>query len=194
MSITTIGSTRSWTRPNETVGFHMIPGIVTTPVIAAFHAINNAFISSGNTTSTDTYSSDNLTLTNTTIYQDLATFNSRLATFPSVEHNEFKLEVQNFFANTGGNSISGHFIITGIDQPFTVTSTWTFATGTDVSTLLSQLHNTTPFITVTDTSIVAVHQFANCSEYNSLYFLEVIPTISLLVNNNVLKNQVWALV
>jgi hypothetical protein len=185
-------SSVSWTIPNDSVQFHYNSEL---PYATQTRELDSAFTAAGNANIFVAMSDSNLTMTITSTFSDLNSLNTRNAAGASSGNVNLDSEFMNFVANTGQKLISRS--VTGIDVPFTVTTTYSFATGANTDSLVTALNSTAPLLTnltVGTSSIVATHQYANTTQYSISRWNDY-PLTNELVSSNVSeKSIVWALV
>ena len=182
----------SWNIPNDSVQFHYNSGL---PYATQVKELDTAFTAAGNANIFVSTSNSNLTMTVTSTFPDINSLNNRNAAGASAGNLNLDSEFMNFVANTGQTLISRS--VTGIDVPFTVTTTYNFATGTNTDSLVNALNGSAPFLTnltVGTSSIVAIHQYANTTQYTTSRWNDYALTSELVSSNVSEKSIVWALV
>jgi len=156
------------------------------PELSAATAAIQSYITDGKLTLSRVNSDDELTVTQTLTYDSLETYSAVDTIFGIALNAEF---VNYASANgiTGISNESGAYQQTGIDQPFTCTTTFTFSPTATMSSgqLVSEfLVATIPGIRLTNmeinpTSIVATFQFENSADYSTNAWLDVTYCVDL---------------
>jgi len=176
------------TRPNTSVAFPTENSALTN--MASVNSLIQACVAAGNLTYTVDLSSDGLTQTRSRSVGSLDIFNSvepLLRSFDVI--NEVQLYNQT-------NGLTGTGNLTGIDQPFTVTTTYTLSNTVAISsvgdTVGSTARRNLTNISVGTDTITTVHNFANCEEFNANILLT--STEVNMFTGTVIKTQAFALV
>jgi hypothetical protein len=185
MSITL---TRTWTRPDTSVEFFPISN--TNPVISQTNARATAF--QGTVTRTSSESADQKTLTITQNFNNITDVGNFVSYAP--DPLATYLASYAYCSSTGQH---GSTTLSGISNAFTITSTYTFASGADVtflvSAITSQSTNLVGTVTQTPTSVSVVHSYANSDAWNSWNWREF-NIAPLFGNVAMTKTETWALV
>jgi hypothetical protein len=181
------------TRPNTTVQFATDNPTLTH--IADSISLVQEFVAAGNVTYTVDVSSDGLTKTRSRTVSTLDDFNSVesvLRDFNSIKQSAEYRQANNlsFIAN-----------LVGIDQPFTVTTTYNLSNittniafiGEQVSSLATK--NLSNIIVGTDT-ITIVHTYDNCDDFSKNNVLSYQQTESKMLEGSTVdsRQQIYALV
>ena len=176
------------TRPNTSVAFPTENSALTH--MASVNSLIQACVAAGNLTYTVDVSSDGLTQTRSRSVGSLDIFNSveqMLRSFDVVK------EVQ-LYNQTNGLTGTGN--LTGIDQPFTVTTTYTLSNTVGISSLAdivaAGVRRSLTNISVGTDTITTVHNFANCEEFNA-NMLSASTEVNMFTGA-VIKTQAFALV
>lgn len=156
---------RQYTRPSTDVTFFTE---VTKP--AEFVAAQDEALASGALTRVASLSEDELNQTITITYETLDAM-SIIETASSISMYALWLE----HLASSGMTVAGRFTQTGVDAPFTQTSTWSFPAEselvTSIATFVSTLASTKLTSQVaTPTSVTVVHTYANSADYTSNKF------------------------
>ena len=197
-----ISITRTVTRPNLSVDFYIdindsAASIESMPVLSRTRAKTREFINSGNITLTETISENQLVLTSTLTYNSFETLNTRLATDPAPHSVALGIEAAQQITNLG-NSYGE--LLSGIDQPFTITYTFSTTTGSldSIGQYLATLNeNQTQIVINKELSLVTVtYTYNNADEYNRSNSASLPIKLSRLLSTmpDLVKTDVWALV
>jgi len=167
-----ITQTFVFTRPNTTVDFHYRAN---TPEMTAASAVKQQYIDSGKMTTTTTVSDDELTLTLVSTSPDLEALGIRDTLVSLAIDAEF-----NNYITTHEHVVTS-YTLTGIDAPFTCTTTYTFPTaGLDVHDILLTNISNDPRAAakilgnpiISDTSMSVTHKYDNAADYTANFFTE----------------------
>ena len=170
------------------------------PEMLAATAAIQPYITDGKLTLNRVNSDDGSTMTQTLTYDSLETYSAVDTIFGIALNAEF-VNYANANGITGITNESGSYVQTGIDQPFTCTTTYAFsptATMPNGQLISEFLLATIPGIRLTnmevnDTSIVATFQFENSADYTTNSWLDA-PYCSDLHTAGVTRSYSYSLV
>ena len=170
-----IVETKTTVRPNANIAFHRYSGEpAMTSLIEAFAP----FYTAGNIVANNDVSGDGLTLSMVRTIDSLetwSTYNSLIGIALNQEH---------YFYTSNRGISTGPYSLTGIDQPFTCTTTYTFPSAGLIShdDLSARISSQTPSntklssVTVHDTSIVCIHTYNDSSDYTTNHWSDYMLT------------------
>lgn len=158
----TITFRQVWDRPSVDIIFHADSGLPGANVSKTMEAKYPELIKP-----TITISNNGLRMTKEQAHQSLDSLNLTRGTYKTIA---LDYEFLNFTANTGQTQVS--YTVSGIPDPFLVTTVYSFLPNTDVSFLLTELENHhsksalvgVPLITATD--ITVQHRYTNDQDWN----------------------------
>lgn len=145
-------------------------------VCTEFKAGIAPFIANGSVTRSDTWSSDNLTVTRVKTFDSIDTFVAieNLCTIAN------DVAWQTYLAEHGSNfvTVTPAYIVTGIDSPFDYIVTYSFASGATLldgqkvvdavpAAYISRNGTHITNVAVTDTSIEITHHYVDCADFSA---------------------------
>jgi len=151
------------------------------PELNAATAAIQPYITDGKLTLSRINSDDGTTVTQTLTYDSLETYSAIDTIFGIALNAEF-VNYANTHGISGISNESGSYVQTGIDQPFTCTTTYTFsptATMPNGQLVSEFLLATIPGIRLTNmevnsTNIVATFQFSNSADYTTNSWIDAL--------------------
>jgi hypothetical protein len=187
-----------FTRPNTSTPFFSdVAGSL--PGYTASRDAVAAYITNGSVTINRAVSEDQLTQTSTITYQDLETFSAVDTLFSLHMDSEF---VDHITSNGLETAVASSYSQTGIDQPFTCTVTYSFASGATIIANGQLVNEYLPSvissskltnIDVHDTSVTATFQFNNSADYSTNYWIDI-GQVSTLHPAGVTRSLMYSLV
>lgn len=182
----TITFTQVWNRPSTDVPFHNETDLPAAQVIRDVEAAHADCISPSYTRS-----ENGLQVTKTQVHTSMDTLNITRPLYKTVA---LDYEFLNFTANTG--QTQNGYTVSGIPDPFTVTTVYTFPAGTDVQFLEDALANPGSMtlqqgaIQKTDTTLTVVHRYANDTEWNRKRWIDFRMTAT-FHDLGITRNETW---
>lgn len=168
-----ITETKIYTRPNTTVAFFSESSSLPANVTAS----NSEFKSNSSYTSTATLSEDQLTQTIVSTYADLSVYSAidtNLNVYLDSEYTEYT--TTNSFVKIARPD---QYVQSGISQPFSCTTTWTFpeacAAMDTLSGWVTGQNETYPKLSnlhVVGTTITAIHNYTDSADFTLNHFSE----------------------
>jgi len=189
---------KRYIRPNTSTSFFSdVAGSL--PGYTASRDAVASYVTNGSVTINRAVSEDQLTQTNTITYQDLATFSAVDTLFSIHMDSEF---VNHITSNGLDTATVSSYSQTGIDQPFTCSVTYSFASGATIVSTGQLVNEYLPSvissskltnIDVHATSVVATFQFNNSADYATNYWIDI-GQVSILHTAGVTRSLVYSLV
>jgi hypothetical protein len=179
-------------RPNTTVDFYSVAGRAAfaagnTSVLLQFQTMHpklKAMIDAGKYHLDETVSDDGLTQTRVVTLSDLAAFNEAETAYDIAQAKEFQdYRIANTFSlgsYTTPEQRAAAIAYSGIDAPFTLTTTYTFTSPTEpyIDTFVAALENYNHYNKLTDlvidgANVIVTHQYLNSADQTANQYLDM---------------------